>query len=103
MSVAFASFIFLIEEVQNVFLHYKECKLIQALRKKQDNYEKLSSDEKRDVRNFFDTKVIRLDAAQNLICRESSFQVALQLTLILYQENFQRYSSAFYVNYIPDC
>ena len=81
---------FLIEEVQNVFFHYKECRLIQSLIKKHDSYDLLSSDEKNAVRIFYDAKVRRLDGAQELICRESSIQVALQLTLILYQEDFQK-------------
>ena len=85
---------FLIEEVQNVFFHYKECKIIQSLIKKHESYETLSSDEKTEVRIFYDAKVRRLDGAQKLICRESSIQVALQLTLILYQENFQNYLTA---------
>ena len=84
----FASFIFLIEEVQNVFLFYKDCKLIQSLRKKYDRFENMSVDEKNAVRDFYDAKICQLDRAQKLICRESSIQVVLQLTLIVYQANF---------------
>ena len=80
---------FLIEEVQNVFSFYKECRFIQSLRKKHDNYKKLSSNDKKEVRLFFDAKIRQLDGVQKLICRESSIQVVLQLTLISYQENFQ--------------
>ena len=90
MTIIFASLMFLIEEVQNVFFHYKECRLIQSLIEKHDSYDLLSSDEKNAVRIFYDAKVRRLDEAQKLICRESSIQVALQLTLILYQEDFQK-------------
>ena len=88
MCILFSSFIFLIEEVQNVFLFYKDCKLIQALRAKHDRFANLSLHEKNAVRTFFDVKVRRLDKAQKLICRESSIQVVLQFTLIVYQENF---------------
>ena len=89
MTIVFASLLLLIEEVQNVFIHYKECKLIQSFTKKHVSYEKLSPDEKKEVRLFYEAKVRQLDGAQKLICRESSIQVALQLTLILYQEIFK--------------
>ena len=87
VSILFASFIFLIEEVQNVYLFYKDCKLIHSLRKKYDRFRNLSFDEKNAVRVFFNVKVRQLDKAQKLICRESSIQVVLQLTLIVYQAN----------------
>ena len=89
MSIIFASFIFLIEEVQNVFFFYKDCKLIQSLRKKHDRFSDLSIDEKNEVQDYFNARVRQLDRAQKLICRESSIQVVLQLTLIVYQANFQ--------------
>ena len=87
VSILFASFIFLIEEVQNVFFFYKDCKLIHSLRKKHDRFCNLSLEEKKSVRAFFNVKVRQLDKAQKLICRESSIQVVLQLTLIVYQAN----------------
>ena len=87
VSILFASFIFLIEEVQNVFFFYKDCKLIHSLRKKHERFCDLSLDEKNSVRAFFNVKVRQLDKAQKLICRESSIQVVLQLTLIVYQAN----------------
>ena len=89
MSVLFASFIFLIEEVKNVYLFYKGGKAIQALRKKHDQFLTLSLDEKKEVRDFYNARIRQLDGAQRLICRESSIQVVLQLTLILYQANYQ--------------
>ena len=89
MSVLFASFIFLIEEVKNVYLFYKGGKVIQALRKKHDQFLTLSLDEKKEVRDFYNARIRQLDGAQRLICRESSIQVVLQLTLILYQANYQ--------------
>ena len=89
MSILFASFIFLLEEVQNVFLFYKECKLIQSLRKKHDRFLNLSLDEKNAVRDYFNARIRQLDGAQTLICRESSIQVVLQLTLILHQATYQ--------------
>ena len=89
MSVLFASFIFLIEEVKNVYLFYKEGKLIQTLRKKHDRFLTLSLDEKKEVRDFYNARIRQLDGAQRLICRESSIQVVLQLALILYQANYQ--------------
>ena len=87
VSILFASIIFLIEEVQNVFFFYKDCKLIHSLRKKHERFCDLSLDEKNSVRAFFNVKVRQLDKAQKLICRESSIQVVLQLTLIVYQAN----------------
>ena len=87
VSILFASFIFLIEEVQNIFFFYKDCKLIHSLRKKHERFCDLSLDEKNSVRAFFNVKVRQLDKAQKLICRESSIQVVLQLTLIVYQAN----------------
>ena len=88
MSVLFSSFIFLIEEVKNVYLFYKGGKVIQALRKKHGRFVTLSLDEKKAVRDFFNSRIRQLDGAQRLICRESSIQVVLQFTLIVYQENF---------------
>ena len=92
MSIIFASFVFLIEEVQNVFLMYKESKLILSLREKNDRFLTLSLDEKNAVRDYFNARIRQLDGAQRLICRESSIQVVLQLTLILYQANCQEIS-----------
>ena len=43
-SVVFASFIFLVEEMQNVFVFYKEGEKIILLAKKQDNFKQLSQD-----------------------------------------------------------
>ena len=88
-TIVFASLLLLIEEVQNVFIHYKECKIIQSFTKKHESYEKLPPEEKKKVRLFYEAKVRKLDGAQKLICRESSIQVAFQLTLILYQEIFK--------------
>ena len=88
-SIILASFLFLIEEVQNVFLFYKDCEVIQSLRKKYDRFENLSIDEKNKVQDFYNAKIRQVDRAQKLICRESSIQVVLQLTLIVYQANFQ--------------
>ena len=79
----------MIEEVQDVFRYYKDSKSIQLLRMKHDRYNDLSLDGKKKVRVFYDVKIKSLDKAQKLISRESSIQVALQLTLISYQENFQ--------------
>ena len=89
MSILFASLILLIEEVQDVSRFYKDSKTIQSLRIKHDRYNDLSLDGKKKVRVFYDVKIKSLDKAQKLISRESSIQVALQLTLISYQENFQ--------------
>ena len=89
MTIVFASLLLLIEEVQNVVIHYKECKIIQSFIKKHESYEKLPPEEKKKVRLFYEAKVRKLDEAQKLICRESSIQVAFQLTLILYQEIFK--------------
>ena len=43
-------------------------------------------EEKNQVEKFYNAKIQELDKAQKLICREATIQVALQLTLILYQE-----------------
>ena len=43
-SIIFASFIFLVEEIQNVFVFYKEGGNIQRLAEKQDNFNQLSHD-----------------------------------------------------------
>lgn len=61
---------------------------MQSLKLKNISYEELSFEERKEVRLFFDAKIHQLDAAQKLICRESSIQVVLQLTLISYQESF---------------
>ena len=59
-----------------------------SLRKKQERFVDLSPQEKRSVQAFFNAKINQIDKAQKLICRESSIQVVLQLTLIVYQANF---------------
>ena len=94
MSFLFASLLFLIEEVQTIFIFYKDCKLIQALRKKHDQYSNLSVEERKAVRVYFSAKIRLLDRAQKFICRESSIQVVLQLTLIVYQTNIQNLSKS---------
>ena len=53
---------------------------------KQNIFKKLSTDEKNRVQKYYNAKVQELDKVQKLICREATIQVALQLTLILYQE-----------------
>ena len=68
---------------------YKESKLILSLREKNDRFLTLSLDEKNAVRDYFNARIRQLDGAQRIICRESSIQVVLQLTLILYQANYQ--------------
>ena len=99
MSIVFASLIFLIEEVKNVFRYYKESRIIQSLIKKHDRFEELSFDERDEVRGFFNAKICQLDGAQKMICRESSIQVVLQLTLIAYQETFQaRISNCYFLS-----
>ena len=85
-SVFFASVIFLIEEIQNVFVFYKECRKVQLIAQKQDTFELLSSEEKNQVKNFYNAKIQELSNGQKLICREATIQVVLQSTLILYQE-----------------
>ena len=97
ISVIFASFIFLVEEVQNVIRSFKESKIIVSLAEKQGTFKYLSHDEKDEVKNFYNAKIRQLDKAQKLICREATIQVVLQLTLMLYQENFhnpKRFSKA---------
>ena len=85
-SILFASLIYLIEEIQNVFFFYKKSKKIGILAEKQNIFENLSSEQKEEVKKFYNAKIEELDKAQKLLCRETTIQVALQLTLILYQE-----------------
>ena len=87
------------EEIQNVFLFYKECTNIQSLAKKQRNFENLSQEEKNRVEKFYDARTQALDKAQKLICRESAIQLALQLTLILYQEIVRNFCVKMVINY----
>ena len=98
ISVIFASVIFLLEEIQNVFVFYKECRKIQLLAEKQNIFKNLSAEEKDQVKKFYNAKIQELDKAQKLICREATVQVALQLTLILYQEIFNKSSFTKKVN-----
>lgn len=86
LSVTFASVVFLIEEIQNVFLFYKECRNVQLVAQEQDSFKLLSSEQKDQVKKFYNAKILELDKAQKLICREATIQVVLQLTLIMYQE-----------------
>ena len=72
--------------MQNVFLYYKECSKVQLLAKKQNIFKHLHLEEKKQVKKFYNAKIQSLNKAQKLICREATIQVALQLTLILYQE-----------------
>ena len=80
---------FMIEELQNVFRFYKHCEKIQSLRKKHEKFGELSVDEKNEVKTFYNARTQKMDRAQKIMCREASIQVVLQLTLILYQANFQ--------------
>ena len=88
ISVIFASFIFLVEEIQNVIRSFKESRIIESLSEKEGTFKDLSPDEKDEVRKYYNAKIRQLDKAQKLICREATIQVVLQLTLMLYQENF---------------
>ena len=78
---------FLIEEIQNVHQYYKDCQIIQTLKKRHKDFKDLSLVEKNEVRKFYDAKIRQLDIAQKLLCRESTIQIVLQLVLILYQVN----------------
>ena len=89
LAIVFSPFMFMIEELQNVFRFYKHCEKIQSLRKKHEKFGELCLDEKNQVKTFFNAKAKGLDRAQKIMCREASIQVVLQLTLILYQANFQ--------------
>ena len=91
-AIIFSPLMFLIEEVQNVFRFYKHCEKIQSLRKKHGKFGELSVDEKNEVKTFFNAKTQKMDRAQKIMCRETSIQVVLQLTLILYQANSQLFS-----------
>ena len=88
-SVLTASALFVVEEIQNAHFFFKEFEKIQALAHKQKRYKELSLNEKIAVEKYYDAKIEQLDGAQKLICRESSIQLVFQITLILYQENFQ--------------
>ena len=88
-SIVIASALFVVEEIQNAYFFFKESEKIQSLAQKQKWYKDLSVNEKIKVERFYDAKIEQLDGAQKLICRESSIQFVFQLTLILYQENFQ--------------
>ena len=85
----FASFIFLIEEVQDVFRFYKDSKSIESLRANHDRFDDLSLEEKNEVQFFYNAKMRSLDKSKKLISRESSIQVVLQLTLVSYQAYFR--------------
>ena len=88
-SVVIASVLFVVEEIQNAYFFFKESEKIQGLAQKRKYYKDLAANEKKAVEKFYEAKIEQLDGAQKLICRESSIQVVFQLTLILYQENFQ--------------
>ena len=85
-SIIFAGVLFFVEEVQNVFIFYRESKKMRLLSKQKKDYKDLSSEEKEKVKKFYDAKIRQLDKSQKLICREATVQVVLQLTLLLYQE-----------------
>ena len=78
----------MLEEVQNVIRFFKDARIIESLSEKRDTFKDLSPDEKDEVKKFYNAKIRQLDKAQKLICREATIQVVLQLTLMLYQENF---------------
>ena len=59
---------------------------MRLLSKQYYDYNTLSSEEKEQVKKFYNVKIRQLDKSQKLICREASIQVVLQLTLLLYQE-----------------
>ena len=78
----------MLEEVQNVIRFFKDARIIESLSEKRGTFKDLSPDEKDEVKKFYNAKIRQLDKAQKLICREATIQVVLQLTLMLYQENF---------------
>ena len=77
----------MVEEIKHIYHYYKNCNKIQRLSERKERFSDLSTLEKTEVRCFYDAKMRQLDGAQKLICRESSIQVVLQLTLIVYQAN----------------
>ena len=77
----------MVEEIEHIYHYYKNCNKIQRLSERTKRFSDLSTLEKTEVRCFYDAKIRQLDGAQKLICRESSIQVVLQLTLIVYQAN----------------
>ena len=74
------------EEVQNVIIFNQKSKTMRLLSEQQKDYNDLSSEEKEEVKKFYDAKIRQLNKSQKLICREATIQVVLQLTLLLYQE-----------------
>ncbi len=67
----------------------KEARLFRLLEKNMITFLLYPLMKKKEVRDFYNARIRQLDGAQRLICRESSIQVVLQLTLILYQANYQ--------------
>ena len=84
-AICFAHILVLIEEIYVVYDFYLRGKDIQQLTKKNNLYKDLSSNEKSVVKAYFAAKKTQLDGAQKIICRESSIQLVLQNTLIVYQ------------------
>ena len=90
ISIVLASLILMIEEIKHIYHFYQNCNKIQRLSERKKRFSDLSGQEKTKVRCFYDAKMRQLDGAQKLICRESSIQLVLQLTLILYQKNLSK-------------
>ena len=90
ISIVLASLILIVEEIKHIYHYYKNCNKIQRLSERKERFSDLSTLEKTEVRCFYDAKIRQLDGAQRLICRESSIQVVLQLTLIVYQANLDQ-------------
>ena len=88
-AICFAHILVLIEEIYVVYDFYLRGKDIQGISKKNNLYRDLSPDEKAIVEAYYAAKTAQLDGAQKIICRESSVQLVLQNTLIVYQAFFK--------------
>ena len=75
----------MLEEIYVVYDFYLRGKDMQKLSKKSNLYKDLTPEEKGVVKAYFAAKRNQLAGAQKIICRESSIQLVLQNTLIVYQ------------------
>ena len=88
ITILFAHILIFIEELSYIYEFFKRSEKVQDLARAGKIFKDLSDSEKSEVENYYTAKKRQLDRAQKVICRESSIQLVLQNSLIVYQERF---------------
>ena len=88
ITILFAHILIFIEELYFIYDFFKRSEKVQDLARAGKFFKDLSDSERDEVESYYTAKMRRLDRAQKVICRESSIQLVLQNSLIVYQGKF---------------